>query len=88
MEAIIYTRINKYVAFHDFLHGFCVGRVIGIAIMEINFAQDLESVDQDPLFLVLLGLRKVYDNLDRGWILKTLEGYGAGPKMWVILEEF
>ena len=49
--------------------------------MEVNLAQELVSVDQDSLLLVLLDLRKAYDNLYQGWILRILEGYGAGPKM-------
>ena len=43
------------------------------------------SVDQDSLLLVLLDLRKAYDNLYQGWILRILEGYGAGPKNVEIL---
>ena len=46
------------------------------------------SMDQDPLFLVFLYLRKSNDILDHGHILKTLEGYGVGPKMGDILAEF
>ena len=45
-------------------------------------------MDQDLLFFVFLDLRKAYDNIDGGRILKTLEGYWAGPKMRSILEEF
>ena len=45
-------------------------------------------MDQDPLFLVFLDLRKEHENLDCGRLLKTLEGYGAGPKMRDILAEF
>ena len=45
-------------------------------------------MDQDLLLLVFLDLRKSYDNLDRGCLLKTLEVYGVGPKMWDIVEEF
>ena len=64
MKALIYTSINNLVTLHDFLHGFCAGRVTGTAIMELNLAQELVSVDQDPLLLVLLDLIKSYDNLD------------------------
>ena len=88
MEAIIDTCINKAVKFHDFLHRFCAGRRTGTAIMELKLVQELASVDQDTLFLVFLDLRKEYDNLDHDQLLKTLEGYGAGPKMRGILEEF
>ena len=46
------------------------------------------SLDQEPLLLMFLDLRKFYDNLDCGQLLKTLEGYGAGLKMWGILTDF
>ena len=80
METIIDTRTKKAVTFHDILRGFFAGRGMGTVILEIKFAQDLASVDQEPLLLVLLDLRKVYDNLERGRLLKTLEIYGAGSK--------
>ena len=48
----------------------------------------MSSVDQYLLLFVLLELRKLYDNLDRGRLLKTLEGYGAGPKMRGFLAGF
>ena len=87
MDAIIDKRIKKVVTIHDVLHAFSVGRRTGKAIMELKLAQDLESVDQDPLFLVFLDLRRAYDNLFCGLILKTLEGCGVGPKMRGILED-
>ena len=88
MEAIIDIRIKKVVTSHDVIHVFHVGIVTGTAIMELKLVQELVSVDQDPLVLVLLDLRKLYDNLVRGQLLKTLEGYGAGPKMWDIIVDF
>ena len=71
MGAVIDTRIKKAVTFHDVLHGFHIGRGMGTSIMELNIAQDLASVDQDPIFLVFLDLRKAYDNLDRGRLLQS-----------------
>ena len=85
MGSIIDTCIKKFVMFHEVLHVFCVGRVIGTAIMELNLTQELASVEQNPLLLVFLDLIKAYDNLDCGRLLKTLEGYRSGPKMWGIL---
>ena len=58
MWAVIDTRIKKAVTFHDVLHGFHIGRGMGTSIMELNIAQDLASVDQDPIFLVFLDLQK------------------------------
>ena len=92
MEGIVYaiidTRIKTVVTFHDVLNVLRAKRGMGTAIMELNMAQDLVIIYHNPLLMALLGLQKAYDNLDRGRILQTLEGYGAGPKMWGLLEEF
>ena len=60
----------------------------GVAITELNMAQELASIDQDLLFLVFLDIWKAYNALDCGRLLKTLVGYGAGPKMQGLLAEF
>ena len=60
LEAVIDIRIKTVVQFHDVLHGFCGGRGMGTTIMELKLAQELASVDQDPLFLVFFNLRKAY----------------------------
>ena len=62
-----------------FWHGFCAGRGTGTTVMELNITQELASVDQYPLFLVLLDLSKYYDNLDHGRMLKTLAEYDFWP---------
>ena len=67
--------------FHNVLHGFCVGRGMGTAILEFKLAQYLSSVNQEPIFLGFLYLRKSTDTMDRGRLLMNLEGYGAGPHM-------
>ena len=54
----INTQIKSVVQIHDVLHRFCVECGAGTAIMELNLAQELESVDQDILFLLLLDLSK------------------------------
>ena len=55
--------------------------------MDIKMAQERASINQDPLFLVLLGLMKSYNMLDYSRLLQTLEGYGATLKMRGILVE-
>ena len=85
VEAVIDTRIKSVVQFHNVLQGFCTGRGIGTAIMDLRLTQELANVYHDPIFLVFLDLRKLYDNLDRGRLLQTLEGYGAGPNLWGLL---
>ena len=54
---------------HSVLHGFRAGGEIGAAIMELNFYQELASIDQDPLFLLFLDLRKSYDTVDQERLL-------------------
>ena len=68
-EVVIDTCIKTAVQFHDVLHGFCRGRGKGTTIMELKITQELASVDQDPLYLVLIDLSKKYNNLDRGKLL-------------------
>ena len=57
--------------FHNAIHGFSAGRLTRIAIVELKLAQVLECVDKYTIFLVFLILRKSYENLDQGWLLKT-----------------
>ena len=56
-----------------------------MAIMDLNMTQDLAIIDQDLLLLVFQDLCKAYNTLDRRQHLQTLEGYGAGPKIWLLL---
>ena len=60
---------------------------MGEAILELKLAQELARIDEDPLLLMFLYLRKAYETLDQGSILMTLEGYGAGPHMCGILAD-
>ena len=63
VESIIDTLINAVVTFYNVLHRLCANRGTGSAIMELNMAQELASIEQNPLFMVLLDLRKAYDTL-------------------------
>ena len=57
-EALIETRIRASLQFYDVLHRFRAVRGTETAIMELKLAQDLASIDHEPLFLVFLDLRK------------------------------
>ena len=61
---------------------------MGTIALELKLAQELSSINQDPLFLVILDLRKSYDTLDRGHLFTTLEGYSSGSHLCGILVEF
>ena len=54
VEAIIDTRLRASVRLHNVLYELSSGRGTGTAILELNLAQELDSVNQDPLFLVFL----------------------------------
>ena len=73
---MIDTWIKLVAQLHCVMHGFCSGRGTGTAIMELKLAQELVSVDQDPLLLVFLDLRNSYYNLEWGRLLQTLGGCG------------
>ena len=87
VEAVIDTRIKTVVNFHDVFHRFCAGRGMGTTVLELKTTQGLASVYQEPLLLVLLDLIKAYANLDRGWLLQKMSGYGVGPKIKGLLAE-
>ena len=69
LQAIIETRIKTVVILHGILHGFCPSRGTEAPINELNMAQEIASIDQDPLLLVFLDLWKEYDTLERGQLL-------------------
>ena len=85
---MIDTRIKTVVQFHYVLHGFHTGRGKWSSIMKLKLAQELATVYQDPLFLLLLDLRKAYNNLHRGRQLQKLAGYEAGLKLLYLQVEF
>ena len=70
---MIDTRLRASLQIHNVLHRFRARRGIGVAIMELNLAQELAITDQSPLFLVSLDLRKAYDTADQKRLLITLE---------------
>ena len=88
VEAIIDNRLKSCINFHDVLHGFCAGRGMGAAILELKLAHELVKIYQYPLSLVFLDRRKEYDNLELIRLLTTMEGYGAGTHICGILAEF
>ena len=88
MEAIMDTRVKEVVVFHDFLHGFRTNRGTGTAILEVKLAQALACIEQAPLYMVFLDLRKAYDTVDRSRALEVFEQYGMGPRMLRLLRNF
>ena len=77
MEVIINTCLRYRIHFYNYLHGFCAGRGTGKATMDLKMVQELVSVNQEPLFLVLLvflDLKKAYDTVYHGSLINGLVG--------------
>ena len=49
--------------------------------MDLKLAQELSRFNQYPFFILFLDLRKFYETVDHGRLIRTLEGYRAGPQM-------
>ena len=75
VEALIDNCLRAILQMHDVLHRFMTEIWTGTATMELNLAQELSKIDQDPLFLVFLDLRKAYNTVDQECLLITMEGY-------------
>jgi Reverse transcriptase (RNA-dependent DNA polymerase) len=88
IEAIIATRVDKVVQFHDCLHAFRHLRGTDTAILEAKLVQELACNDQEPLFYIFLDLRKAYDTIDRSPALAIREGYGVGPNSIRLFRQF
>jgi hypothetical protein len=73
---------------HDCLHGGLPQRGTGTAIMEAKLQQQLAWAKQEPLYQIYLDLQKAYDALDRGRYLEILAGYGVGPNLLHLQEQF
>jgi hypothetical protein len=70
------------IKFHDCLHGSLPKRGTGTASIEAKLAQQLVWRDQCPLYEIYLDLKKAYDTINRGRMLKILEAYGVGPNLF------
>ena len=88
VEYIINTRLRSCITFHDVLCGFHAIRGTWMSILDLKLTQIPARINQYPIFLLFLDLRKSYETLDQCRLLTTLEGYGAGPHMCRILAEF
>ena len=60
IEGIMDQRLSV-IEFHDCLHGYLPKRGTGTAIMESKLAQQLAYLEQHPLYVVFIDLRKAFD---------------------------
>ena len=78
VAAILHLRLTTAITYHDFLHGFRVGRGTGTATLEAKLFQQLAVMREEVLYVIFLDLTKAYDALERSRSLEILEGYGVG----------
>ena len=78
--------IRMAISLHDVLHGFRQGREMGIATLEDKMMQHMKEICHEPLFQVLLDVKKAYYSLDLMCCKKILRGYEIGKNLQSLLE--
>jgi hypothetical protein len=73
---------------HNLLHGCPDKRETRTAGIEAKLAQQLAHLEQAPFYGVFLDLKKAFDSMDRKRCLLILEGYGVGPRMIRLIQNF
>ena len=61
---VINCRLKMSTMLHNTLHGFRTGRGVGADTLESKMAQQLYVLAHEPIFQVLLDVRKAYNSLD------------------------
>ena len=79
--SIFNSRLQSYILLHDVLHGFLHERGVGTAIMEAKMEQQIVGIVHEPLFQILLDIRKAYNSLDRVRCMEILGEYGLGIRL-------
>jgi hypothetical protein len=86
-ERVMDMRLNR-IPLHESLHGCCDGRGTGTAVMEAKLTQQLAHLEQVPFYGVFLDLKKAFNLIDHERCLLILGGYGVGPKMIRLIQNF
>jgi exonuclease III len=87
-SVIIHTRLSNAIEFHDGIHGFRRHRGTCTAILEAKLQMQLAANSSCPLFQVFIDLKKAYDSVDRERVLHILCGYGVGPRLCTLIQQF
>ena len=84
----INIRICSSITLHDAIYRFRQGRGTGTETLEAKLAHQLAGIFHDPLFQVLLDVRKDYNYLDMGSCMNILEGHVLGTKLHILQHRF
>ena len=83
---ILNHRLTSTITFHNFFHGFRVGRGTGTATLEAKLLQHLAALKEEVLYVIFLDLHKFNDALDRSRCLEIFESYGVVTQSRRILQ--
>ena len=72
VAVILNRRFTAAITYHDFLHGFRVGRGAGIVTLEVKLLQQVAALREEVLHAIFPDLHKAYDALDRSRCLGIL----------------
>ena len=74
------------ITYHNFLHGFRIGRSTATATLEVKLLRQVAALREAVLHAIFLDLHKTYDALDRSRCLGILEVYGVGHRSLRLLQ--
>ena len=85
---LLNRRFPSTIRFHDFLHGFRTGRVMGTTDLEAKLLQQLTAMRKAVLRDIFLDLQKAYGALDWDRCLEILALYGVVPRALRLLRTY
>ena len=88
VAVILNCRFTVSITYHDSLHGFRLGRGMGIAPLKVKLLQNVAALGEAVLHVIFLELHKAYNALYRSRCLDILEGYGLDPRDLRLLHRY
>jgi hypothetical protein len=88
VPTIIDARLKVEIHFHDSLHGFIAERGMVTSMIEVKLLMHNACDQSKALYPSFIYLAKAYITLDQGRTLEVLKGYGTGPRVLRLLDNF